>query len=98
VLLRAFLIGTATYIVLAAQVSGQSQESPWSMSLITLFAPILLLIIIWLVIWRRIGFGKGGYRKFIVENQERMAQIEKHLAEISQQLERIATSLERSGR
>ncbi len=43
-------------------------------------------------------FGKGGYRKYIVENQERMAQIENHLAEISRQLERIATSLDRSGR
>ena len=43
-------------------------------------------------------FGKGGYRKYIVENQERMEQIENHLAEISRQLERIATSLERSGR
>ncbi len=82
---------------MAAQVSGQTRESPWTSSL-TLFAPILLLIVLWLVFWRKIGFGKGGYRNLISENQERMAQIENHLAEISRQLERIATSFERSGR
>ena len=94
VLLSTLLTGATPYLVLAAQVSGPSQESSWT-SVLTLLAPILLLLILWFVLWRRIGFGKGGYRKLISENQERMAQIEKHLAEISRQLERIATSLER---
>jgi hypothetical protein len=48
--------------------------------------------------WKRIGLGKGGYRKLISENQDRMAQIESHLGEISRHLERIASSLERPGR
>lgn len=63
VLLRSFLIGTAGCLVLAAQATGQSPESSWSTSLITLLAPILLLIVIWFLVWKRIGFGKGGYRK-----------------------------------
>lgn len=98
VLLRSFLMGTAGDLLMAAPATAQSPESPWTTSLITLFAPILLLIVIWFFLWRRIGFGKGGYRKLITENQERISQIENHLAEISRQLERIATSLERSGR
>ena len=95
---RSVFIGTAVSLVLAAPAIAQSPESSWSTSLITLLAPILLLIVIWFLIWKRISFGKGGYRKLIAENQERMSQIETHLAEISRQLERIATSLERSGR
>jgi len=95
---RSVFIGTAVSLVLAAPAIAQSPESSWSTSLITLLAPILLLIVIWFLIWKRISFGKGGYRKLIAENQERMWQIETHLAEISRQLERIATSLERSGR
>jgi len=95
---RSAFIGTAVSLVLAAPAIAQSQASSWSTSLITLLAPILLLIVIWFLIWKRISFGKGGYRKLIAENQERMSQIETHLAEIARQLERIATSLERSGR
>jgi hypothetical protein len=81
----------------AAQDYGQRSPSPWS-SIFTFLVPLVLLILVWLVMWKRIGLGKGGYRKLISENQERMAQIETHLGEISRQLERIATSLERSAR
>jgi len=63
-----------------------------------MYGPLVLLVIVWLVIWKGIALGKGGYRKFIVQNQEKMSQIEGHLGEISRQLERIASSLERSGR
>ena len=66
--------------------------------MLTFLVPLVLLILIWLVMWKKVGLGKGGYRKLISENQERMAQIETHLGEISRHLERIASSLERSGR
>jgi hypothetical protein len=60
--------------------------------------PFLLLFLVCLLIWKRLGLGIGGYRKLIAENQDRMAQIESHLGEISRNLERIASSLERSKR
>jgi hypothetical protein len=80
-----------------AQDSGARFPSPWT-SVLTFVVPIVLLILVWLLMWKRIGLGKGGYRKLISENQDRMAQIESHLGEISRHLERIASSLERPGR
>jgi hypothetical protein len=96
--MRTILIGVTSVLVFSAYALAQSYgEHSWS-STLRLYGPLLLLVVIWLVIWRKSGFGKGGYGKFLADNQERMAQVEKHLGEISRQLERIAASLERSGR
>ena len=73
---------------------GYRDESSWS-TFLSMYGPLVLLVVIWLFIMSRMVSGKGGYRKFMADSQERMAQIEKHLAEISRQLERIAASLER---
>ena len=98
VLVRTGLIGLTSFLVFTAHALAQTfgDQSSWS-SALRMYGPLLLLVVVWLVIWKR-GFGKGGYRRFIVENQQRMAGIEKHMGEISRQLERIAASLERSGR
>jgi hypothetical protein len=99
--LRTVLIAAAGMAIGAAaalaQDSGARSPSPWT-SVLTFVVPILLLILVWLLMWKRLGLGKGGYRKLIAENQDRMAQIESHLGEISRNLERIASSLERSTR
>ena len=97
--MRTVLIGATSFLVFAAYAvaQGYGEGSSWS-STLRMYGPLLLLVVVWVVIWKRIGFGKGGYRKFIVDNQERMAQVEKHLGEISRQLERIAVSLERPER
>ena len=87
----------ATGAAVALAQDYPSEKSPWT-SVWTFVVPILLLVVVWLLMWKRIGLGKGGYRKLISENQERMAQIETHLGEISRHLERIASSLERSSR
>jgi hypothetical protein len=96
---RTSLIAVGSFLLVATLAFGQGyrEESSWS-STLTMYGPLLILVIVWLVIWRRIGFGKGGYRKFLTDNQERMAQMEKHLSEISSQLERIASALERPER
>lgn len=96
--MRTSLVGATSILFFTAHAFAQTfgDHSSWS-SALRMYGPLLLLVVVWLVIWKR-GFGKGGYRKFIVDNQERMAQIEKHMGEISRQLERIAASLERSGR
>ena len=80
-----------------AQDYGQRSPSPWS-SMLTFLVPLVLLILVWLIMWKKVGLGKGGYRRLIAENQDRMAQIETHLGEISRNLERIASLLERSPR
>src|ERR1700730_15209558 len=96
--MRTSLVAATSFMVFTTHALGQGYGDHSSLaSTLRMYGPLLLLVVVWLVIWKR-GFGKGGYRKFIVENQERMAQIEKHLGEISRQLERIAASLERSGR
>jgi hypothetical protein len=96
---RTSLVGASSFLILTASALAQSygEGSSWS-STLRMYGPLLLLVIVWLAIWKGIGFGKGGYRKFISQNQEKMSQIEGHLGEISRQLERIASSLERSGR
>jgi len=58
------------------------------------WVPLILLIVMWIVIWKKIGFGKGGYRKYLADNQQRMSEIEGHLSTISSSLERIAKTLE----
>ena len=90
------LTGLGTFLMSTAFALGQNSDdqSSWSSAWWT-FGPILLAIVVWLLLWKRFGLGKGGYRKLINENQQRMAQIERHLSEISRQLERIAASLER---
>jgi hypothetical protein len=99
--LRTVLVAAASVLLGAAaavaQDYGQKAPSPWT-SVLTFLVPVVLLLLVWLVMWKRIGLGKGGYRKLISENQDRMAQIEAHLGEISRNLERIASSFERSPR
>jgi ATP-dependent Zn protease len=92
-----FIGGVGLFFSAVALGQSYRDESSW-VSVLSWSLPLLILVAIWLVIWRKIGFGKGGYRRFLTENQERMAQIEKHLGDISKQLERIASTLERSGR
>lgn len=96
---RTSLTGVTGFLILTALALGQTsdEQSAWSSAWWT-FGPILLLIVVCVLLWKRFGLGKGGYRKLINDNQERMAQMERHLGEISRQLERIATSLERPRR
>jgi hypothetical protein len=94
--MRISLTGILLFLASADRALGQSYErSVWSN--LSMYVPLLVLVVVWIFIWRK-GFGKGGYRKLIVDNQDRMAQIERHLGEISQRLERIASWLEKSGK
>jgi hypothetical protein len=96
---RITVIAATSCLVFVGQALAQSGSgaSGWS-STLRMYLPLVLLVVVWFVIWKGIGLGKGGYRKVISQNQERMSQIEQHLEQISRQLERIATWLEQSGK
>lgn len=98
-MMRALVVCLVTFIAIAAPLFGQGTgEESTSSSAFWMLLPLAVLVVVWLLIWRVFRVGKGGYRKLIADNQERMALIEKHLAAISGQLERIASAVERSGR
>ena len=96
---RIGVIGATSSFAFVGRALAQSygETSGWS-SALRMYLPLLLLVVVWLVLWKGIGLGKGGYRKVISQNQERMSQIEQHLGQISRQLERIASWLEQSSR
>jgi hypothetical protein len=60
-----------------------------------MYLPLIVLVCLWLVLWQGLRIGRRGYRKQVLDQQERLAKIEGHLAAMSSQLERIVAALEK---
>ncbi len=70
-------------------------ESPF-WDLLYTWAPVLLIVGLWLFFMRKMGMGMKGphsYRGYMQTSQEKMGQIEGHLASISKSLAEIADVL-----
>lgn len=70
-------------------------ESPW-LTLLFTWAPVLLIVGLWVFFMRRMGMGKKGpnsYAGYMQSSRERMDQIEGHLASISKSLAEISEIL-----
>ena len=86
--LAAWLLANGSAFAAMAQEAGEEATSPW-LTFLASYGPILLLIALWFLFFRGLGFGgmKGSFKLHLADSVQRMERIEKHL-------ERIATSLE----
>jgi ATP-dependent Zn protease len=76
-------------VVATAQTNS---DSPFMVALIT-WAPVLLVIGLWIFFMRKVSwYGKGGYKDYMRVSQEKLVQIEAHLADIALSLKKIAES------
>src|SRR4051794_7232167 len=78
-------------LFLARPAAAAQDDSPFLTILYT-WAPVLLIVALWIFFMRRMGwggFGKGGYKEYLRVNQERMENIDRSLARIAEQLERL---------
>jgi ATP-dependent Zn protease len=88
------MLALAAPAALLAQEDGR--ESP-IMALLYTWAPVLLIVALWIFFMRRFGWGKGGYKQYMMTNQEHMASIDRNLERIAVQLEKLTEVTEKAG-
>lgn len=88
------LLALAAPAALLAQ--EEHRDSPFTALLLT-WAPVLLVVGLWFFFMRRMGYGKGGYKQYMITSQERMASIDRNLERIAVQMEKMTQVMEKAG-